>query len=548
MTSNDDGGSLVLEQFVTVFIRGMSDGESGGPDKPDHEFPDDAAVKPAGEFTIHVDDDQTFRYHEASGDPMPIHLDDEFAKSVGLPGIIAHGLCTMAMCSQAVIKTVADGDPARLKRLAVRFASNVFPGNDIVVSMFDAGTDRRPPRLCLRGHVGRRRRGQERLGGDRGVAPARARSTSVAVAPPVRLGPRGRRHRARRRARRDGRRGAGRGARPLRDGVRGRARRVRVWLNGEATTDDAPVDRRRRGRRAATGLGGRGLMASGPKSKRRKKAATPVWREVEERDARRLRTRVPDAPAQGPPLRGRLRHRRAANPPRLPVVRGRGCGRRRRDDRPRAAVRGRGGDGREPGGGGVARAGPATGPVRGDARRGRDRAGRGRVDRAARDRCPRCSPWPRSSPRGRSRPAGRGSSTRATRSSARCSAGLAAAGVVTAARYELGSALALVLFVTAYETGDYIVGSGARNSLEGPIAGCAAIVGRHLLHRRARHPTVRLRRRARRSAVSPRACARSANCSARRSSRPRAPRARRSGGSTRCWCWARCGRGPSAST
>jgi len=138
--STNDKGESVLTQFTTVFIRGMSDGESGGPDKPDHEFPDSARSKPAGTFTIHVDDDQTFRYRDASGDEMPIHLDDAFAKSVGLPGIIAHGLCTMAMCSQAVVKTVADGDPARLKRLAVRFASNVIPGNDIEVALFDAGT------------------------------------------------------------------------------------------------------------------------------------------------------------------------------------------------------------------------------------------------------------------------------------------------------------------------------------------------------------------------------------------------------------------------
>jgi acyl dehydratase len=138
--SADDRGEPVLTQYVTIFIRGMSDGESGGPDKPGHDFPDDARNRPAGTFTIHVDDDQTFRYREASGDEMPIHLDDAFAKSVGLPGIIAHGLCTMAMCSQAIVKTVADGDPARLKRLAVRFAANVLPGNDIDVAIFDAGT------------------------------------------------------------------------------------------------------------------------------------------------------------------------------------------------------------------------------------------------------------------------------------------------------------------------------------------------------------------------------------------------------------------------
>jgi acyl dehydratase len=132
-------GSPVLEQYITIFIRGMSDGDSGGPDKPDHSFPEDARASKVGEFTVHVDEDQTYRYRDASGDQMPIHVDDAFAKSVGLPGIIAHGLCTMAMTSQAVVKTVAEGDPSRLKRLAVRFSKNVFPGNDVVTSVYDAG-------------------------------------------------------------------------------------------------------------------------------------------------------------------------------------------------------------------------------------------------------------------------------------------------------------------------------------------------------------------------------------------------------------------------
>jgi acyl dehydratase len=139
LASADEAGQPVLTQYVTTFIRGMADGESAGPDKPAHDFPEDARDRKVGELTIHVDADQTFRYAEASGDPMPIHLDDELARSVGLPGIIAHGLCTMAMCSQAVVRTVADGDPARLRRLAVRFAANVLPDNDLTVVLFDAG-------------------------------------------------------------------------------------------------------------------------------------------------------------------------------------------------------------------------------------------------------------------------------------------------------------------------------------------------------------------------------------------------------------------------
>src|SRR4051812_28466777 len=64
--SANRAGEPVLTQYTTVFIRGMSDGESGGPDKPDHEFPEAARSKAAGTFTIHVDDDQTFRYRDAS--------------------------------------------------------------------------------------------------------------------------------------------------------------------------------------------------------------------------------------------------------------------------------------------------------------------------------------------------------------------------------------------------------------------------------------------------------------------------------------------------
>jgi hypothetical protein len=54
--------------------------------------------------------------------------------------------------------------------------------------------------------------------------------------------------------------------------------------------------------------------------------------------------------------------------------------------------------------------------------------------------------------------------------------GGAAAGVVAAHRYESWAAIGLVLVVSAYETGDYLVGSGARNVVEGPVAGIAAVL------------------------------------------------------------------------
>ena len=139
VASVDGLGAPVATQYVTMFIRGLSDGEGGGPDAPAHELPEQAREHVVGTHAVHVDDDQTFRYRDASGDRMPIHVDDAFARSVGLPGIIAHGLCTMAMASQSVLALTADGDPSRLRRLAVRFAANVFPGSDVTTTVFDAG-------------------------------------------------------------------------------------------------------------------------------------------------------------------------------------------------------------------------------------------------------------------------------------------------------------------------------------------------------------------------------------------------------------------------
>nr|WP_230317316.1 MaoC/PaaZ C-terminal domain-containing protein [Conexibacter sp. W3-3-2] len=82
------------------------------------------------------DEDQTFRYGPAAGDPMPIHTDAELAKAMGLPGIIIHGLCTMAFTSRAIIQSACPEDPTRLKRLAVRFSKPCLPGEQITTSIW----------------------------------------------------------------------------------------------------------------------------------------------------------------------------------------------------------------------------------------------------------------------------------------------------------------------------------------------------------------------------------------------------------------------------
>src|ERR1700760_2584355 len=73
------------------------------------------------------------RYAGASGDYNPIHIDPEFARAVGLPGNILHGLYAMAQVARAMT-AAAGGDPRRLKRLSVQFRGMGFPEQEITVS------------------------------------------------------------------------------------------------------------------------------------------------------------------------------------------------------------------------------------------------------------------------------------------------------------------------------------------------------------------------------------------------------------------------------
>jgi acyl dehydratase len=74
----------------------------------------------------------TVRYAGASGDFNPIHIDDDFARQVGLPGKILHGLWTMAQVARA--QTDAAGGPAALRRLDVQFRGVGLPELELTVT------------------------------------------------------------------------------------------------------------------------------------------------------------------------------------------------------------------------------------------------------------------------------------------------------------------------------------------------------------------------------------------------------------------------------
>jgi acyl dehydratase len=74
------------------------------------------------------------RYAGASGDYNPIHIDPEFAKSVGLPSNILHGLYSMGVVAKAAAQGLAGGDPRALKKLTVQFRGMGLPEQEIDVT------------------------------------------------------------------------------------------------------------------------------------------------------------------------------------------------------------------------------------------------------------------------------------------------------------------------------------------------------------------------------------------------------------------------------
>ena len=141
VTSKNQRGQVVLEAKSGLFIRGPRKKESLEAEKREREAEETAWAErgPAWLATQVVDADQSLRYAEASGDHNPIHKDEAMAKTAGLPGIILHGLCTMAFVHNAAVRQVG-GDPMKVRRLAVRFNRPVMMGDTLSIEARGAAT------------------------------------------------------------------------------------------------------------------------------------------------------------------------------------------------------------------------------------------------------------------------------------------------------------------------------------------------------------------------------------------------------------------------
>lgn len=129
-------GDALCTLLSTTFARG--DGGFGGPTEGapvPHAIPDRA---PDMTFDAETKPDQALLYR-LSGDRNPLHADPDFAKAVGFPAPILHGLCTYGTCCRAIITNVCDYDPKKITGFDVRFSSPVYPGETITIEAWKDG-------------------------------------------------------------------------------------------------------------------------------------------------------------------------------------------------------------------------------------------------------------------------------------------------------------------------------------------------------------------------------------------------------------------------
>jgi acyl dehydratase len=132
----DAAGNLLVTVRNGSFLRG--DGGQGGSSEPQPR-PRPLPDRPADEvITLATAANQAMIYR-LSGDYNPLHIDPEVAKVGGFDRPILHGLATFGVAGRAVLAALCDNQSARLKRLDVRFASPVYPGETIRTEIWREG-------------------------------------------------------------------------------------------------------------------------------------------------------------------------------------------------------------------------------------------------------------------------------------------------------------------------------------------------------------------------------------------------------------------------
>lgn len=132
-------GQRIAVLNSTLFLRG--NGGFGGPAGPVptvHQLPESAP-----DFVVELPTrPEQALYYRLNGDYNPLHADPAIAAKAGYPQPILHGLCTLGMCGHALLRTLCEYDPSRLKALSLRFSAPVLPGDTVLVEIWRDGSFR----------------------------------------------------------------------------------------------------------------------------------------------------------------------------------------------------------------------------------------------------------------------------------------------------------------------------------------------------------------------------------------------------------------------
>jgi acyl dehydratase len=129
-------GDLLCTLSATTMLRG--DGGFGGPARPvprPHSVPNSAPEMTCDLPTL----EQAALIYRLSGDRNPLHADPEVARFAGFDRPILHGLSTYGVACHAVVRTVCNYQPERLRSFDVRFSAPVYPGETIRTEMWRDG-------------------------------------------------------------------------------------------------------------------------------------------------------------------------------------------------------------------------------------------------------------------------------------------------------------------------------------------------------------------------------------------------------------------------
>jgi acyl dehydratase len=128
---------VLVETLTTVVIRG--EGGFGGQPGQRPVAPEMPEAEPDARLALPTREDQALIYR-LSGDRNPLHSDPWFAKNLaGFPRPILHGLCTYGVAGRALVAELCGGDATKLRAVASRFSSPVFPGETLTTSIWRTG-------------------------------------------------------------------------------------------------------------------------------------------------------------------------------------------------------------------------------------------------------------------------------------------------------------------------------------------------------------------------------------------------------------------------